>query len=128
MLAAGTALLLALTVCYAVPTVQALAKPAEDPEALDPFSTLDMMAAEDPECLYFYDESLCADSRMFPGTEYGIPANLLFWGGWTFRSPEYMKWSEPLRHLRGGAGYHPLPAGRCIPDPRHDYAGADGAD
>lgn len=73
------------------PTVQALAKPAEDPEALDPFSTLDMMAAEDPECLYFYDESLCADSRMFPGTEYGIPANLLFWGGWTFRSPEYMK-------------------------------------
>lgn len=90
-LAAGTALLLALTVCYAVPTVQALAKPAEDPEALDPFSTLDMMAAEDPECLYFYDESLCADSRMFPGTEYGIPANLLFWGGWTFRSPEYMK-------------------------------------
>ena len=90
-LAAGTALLLALTVCYAVPAVQALAKPAEDPEALDPFSTLDMMAAEDPECLYFYDESLCADSRMFPGTEYGIPANLLFWGGWTFRSPEYMK-------------------------------------
>ncbi|MDY4061714.1 MAG: hypothetical protein SO010_02235, partial [Candidatus Limiplasma sp.] len=69
-LAAGTALLLALTVCYAVPAVQALAKPAEDPEALDPFSTLDMMAAEDPECLYFYDESLCADSRMFPGTEY----------------------------------------------------------
>ena len=90
-LAAGTALLLALTVCYAAPTVQALAKPAEDPEALDPFSTLDMMAAEDPECLYFYNESLCADSRMFPGTEYGIPANLLFWGGWTFRSPEYMK-------------------------------------
>lgn len=90
-LAAGMALLLALTVCYAAPTVQALAKPAEDPEALDPFSTLDMMAAEDPECLYFYDESLCADSRMFPGTEYGIPANLLFWGGWTFRSPEYMK-------------------------------------
>lgn len=90
-LAAGTALLLALTVCYAASTVQALAKPAEDPEALDPFSTLDMMAAEDPECLYFYDESLCADSRMFPGTEYGIPANLLFWGGWTFRSPEYMK-------------------------------------
>lgn len=90
-LAAGTALLLALTVCYAVPAVQALAKPAEDPEALDPFSTLDMMAAEDPECLYFYDESLCADSRMFPGAEYGIPANLLFWGGWTFRSPEYMK-------------------------------------
>ena len=90
-LAAGTALLLALTVCYVVPAVQALAEPAEDPEALDPFSTLDMMAAEDPECLYFYDESLCADSRMFPGTEYGIPANLLFWGGWTFRSPEYMK-------------------------------------
>ena len=90
-LTAGTALALVLTVCYAVPAVQALAKPEEDPEALKPFDTLDMMAAEDPECLYFYDESLCADNRMFPGTEYGIPKNLLFWGGWTFRSPEYMK-------------------------------------
>ena len=90
-LAAGTALALVLTVCYAVPAVQALAKPEEDPEALKPFDTLDMMAAEDPECLYFYDGSLCADSRMFPSTEYGIPKNLLFWGGWTFRSPEYME-------------------------------------
>ena len=90
-LTAGTALALVLTVCYAVPAVQALAKPEEDPEALKPFDTLDMMAAEDPECLYFYDESLCADNRMFPSTEYGIPKNLLFWGGWTFRSPEYME-------------------------------------
>ena len=90
-LSAGTALALVLTVLYAVPAVQALAKPEEDPEALKPFDTLDMMAAEDPECLYFYDGSLCADSRMFPSTEYGIPKNLLFWGGWTFRSPEYMK-------------------------------------
>ena len=90
-LSAGAALALALTVLYAVPAVQALAKPEEDPEALKPFDTLDMMAAEDPECLYFYDGSLCADSRMFPSTEYGIPKNLLFWGGWTFRSPEYME-------------------------------------
>ena len=90
-LSAGAALALALTVLYAVPAVQTLAKPEEDPEALKPFDTLDMMAAEDPECLYFYDGSLCADSRMFPSTEYGIPKNLLFWGGWTFRSPEYME-------------------------------------
>ena len=90
-LAAGTALALVLTVLYAVPAVQTLAKPEEDPEALKPFDTLDMMAAEDPECLYFYDGSLCADSRMFPSTEYGIPKNLLFWGGWTFRSPEYVE-------------------------------------
>ena len=90
-LSAGAALALVLTVLYAVPAVQALAKPEEDPEALKPFDTLDMMAAEDPECLYFYDGSLCADSRMFPSTEYGIPKNLLFWGGWTFRSPEYME-------------------------------------
>ena len=90
-LSAGTALALVLTVLYAVPAVQALAKPEEDPEALKPFDTLDMMAAEDPDCLYFYDGSLCADNRMFPSTEYGIPKNLLFWGGWTFRSPEYME-------------------------------------
>ena len=90
-LSAGAALALVLTVLYAVPAVQTLAKPEEDPEALKPFDTLDMMAAEDPECLYFYDGSLCADSRMFPSTEYGIPKNLLFWGGWTYRSPEYME-------------------------------------
>ncbi len=90
-LSAGTALALVLTALYAAPAVQALAKPEEDPEALKPFDTLDMMAAEDPECLYFYDGSLCADNRMFPSTEYGIPKNLLFWGGWTFRSPEYME-------------------------------------
>ena len=90
-LSAGTALALVLTVLYAVPAVQALARQPKNPEILDPFDTLDMMAAEDPECLYFYDGSLCADSRMFPSTEYGIPKNLLFWGGWTFRSPEYME-------------------------------------
>lgn len=90
-LAAGTALALALTVNYAVPAAQALARQPKNPEILDPFATLDWMAAEDPDCLYFYDGSLCADNRMFPSTEYGIPKNLLFWGGWTFRSPEYMK-------------------------------------
>ena len=90
-LSAGTALLLALTVCYAVPAVQALARQPKNPEILDPFATLDWMAAEDPDCLYFYDGSLCADSRMFPRTDLGVPKNLLFWGGWTFRSPEYMK-------------------------------------
>ena len=90
-LSAGAALALALTVNYAVPAAQALARQPKNPEILDPFATLDWMAAEDPDCLYFYDGSLCADNRMFPGTEYGIPKNLLFWGGWTYRSPEYME-------------------------------------
>lgn len=90
-LAAGTALALALAVNYAVPAAQALARQPKNPEILDPFATLDWMAAEDPDCLYFYDGSLCADSRMFPRTDLGVPKNLLFWGGWTFRSPEYMK-------------------------------------
>lgn len=90
-LSAGTALALALTVLYAVPAAQALARHPKNPEILDPFATLDWMAAEDPDCLYFYDGSLCADNRMFPRTDLGVPKNLLFWGGWTFRSPEYMK-------------------------------------
>lgn len=90
-LSAGAALALALTVNYAVPAAQALARQPKNPEILDPFATLDWMAAEDPDCLYFYDGSLCADSRMFPRTDLGVPKNLLFWGGWTFRSPEYMK-------------------------------------
>ena len=90
-LSAGAALALALTVNYAVPAAQALARQPKNPEILDPFATLDWMAAEDPDCLYFYDGSLCADNRMFPSTEYGIPKNLLFWGGWTYRSPEYME-------------------------------------
>ena len=90
-LSVGAALALALTVNYAVPAAQALARQPKNPEILDPFATLDWMAAEDPDCLYFYDGSLCADSRMFPRTDLGVPKNLLFWGGWTFRSPEYMK-------------------------------------
>lgn len=90
-LSAGAALALALTVNYAVPAAQALARQPKNPEILDSFATLDWMAAEDPDCLYFYDGSLCADSRMFPRTDLGVPKNLLFWGGWTFRSPEYMK-------------------------------------
>ena len=90
-LSAGAALALALTVNYAVPAAQALARQPKNPEILDPFATLDWMAAEDPDCLYFYDGSLCADNRMFPRTDLGVPKNLLFWGGWTFRSPEYMK-------------------------------------
>lgn len=91
MLSAGTALALVLAVNYAVPAAQALARQPKNPEILDPFATLDWMAAEDPDCLYFYDGSLCADNRMFPRTDLGVPKNLLFWGGWTFRSPEYMK-------------------------------------
>ena len=30
------------------------------------------------------------DPRMFPNTENGVPTNVMFWGGWGTRSPEYM--------------------------------------
>lgn len=82
------ALVLALSAAYAVPACRALAKNEE--EGLEAFAALDELAASDPDSLYIYDGSLVGDTRMFPDTQYGAPDNLLFWGGWTFRSPEML--------------------------------------
>lgn len=87
------ALTLAATAFYAVPAMQSLAKVAvkEEDETtfLNPTMDLDELAAENPDILYIYDPTLAADTRMFPSTAFGTPENVLFWGGWNARSPQY---------------------------------------
>lgn len=44
----------------------------------------------EPESLFIYDDTLMgSDLRAFPDySEEGMPTNITFWGGWTFRSPQ----------------------------------------
>lgn len=93
MLAVFTAVLLGFTVSYALPACREIARrPVDENDEstyLNPFQDLDELAASYPEYLFIYDDTFAADSRMFPSTDYGTPSNVLFWGGWGWRSPEY---------------------------------------
>ncbi|MEG1196451.1 MAG: hypothetical protein RSE58_12775 [Clostridia bacterium] len=60
-------------------------------EGLNAYADLDEYAVENPDQLFVTDMTLVMDSRMFPAAaEEGLPANVLFWGGWGNRSPLYM--------------------------------------
>ena len=52
----------------------------------NPSEALDAYALSEPEMLFIYDDSLISDARMFPDVSEGIPTNVVFWGGWNFRS------------------------------------------
>ena len=85
---------LALTVWYAVPACLALQPVPEndlDESTLsNAFADLEEYALENPDLLFIYDSTFTSDKRMFPSTEGGIPTNVMFWGGWSARSPEYV--------------------------------------
>lgn len=90
------ALLLSLGVAVfagfqAAPYLQKQLKPPVDPyaEAVSAYQDLDEFAVDNEELLLICDPTLVSDLRMFPSTAYGLPKNLLFWGGWGARSPEY---------------------------------------
>ena len=51
---------------------------------------LDTFALENPDMLIIYDLSLISSQPMFPDTSQGIPANLMFWGGWPSYSPSWL--------------------------------------
>lgn len=55
-------------------------------EVGNPGEALDAYALSEPDMLFIYDETLINDARMFPNTSEGIPTNVVFWGGWGFRS------------------------------------------
>ena len=52
----------------------------------NPAESLDAYALSEPEVLFIYDDTLISDARMFPDVSEGIPTNVVFWGGWGFRS------------------------------------------
>lgn len=84
---------MALAGRYAVPALQAMAPEAEsdlDESTLtNAFADLDEYALENPDQLFIYDSTFVSDLRMFPDTSAGVPHNIMFWGGWGARSPEY---------------------------------------
>ena len=86
---------LALSAWYAIPAAKALLKTPDEQltedERVNPFADLDELAADNPDILFIYDATFASDMRMFPTTEFGTPHNVMFWGGWGARSPEYMQ-------------------------------------
>jgi len=84
----------AVTLWYAIPAAGALAPTPEseiDESTLsNAFADLDELALQNPDLLYIYDSTFASDYRMFPDTTAGIPTNVMFWGGWSCRSPEYV--------------------------------------
>lgn len=50
---------------------------------------LEEYAIWEPDSLFIYDDTLMgSDLRAFPEYPEGMPTNITFWGGWTFRSPQ----------------------------------------
>lgn len=83
----------ALAGWYAQPALQGMTPMAETDEdestLTNVFADLDEYALDNPDILFIYDATFVSDMRMFPDTSGGVPANLMFWGGWGARSPEY---------------------------------------
>ena len=52
---------------------------------------LDTYALDNPDMLFIYDLSLASDSRLFPDTKGGVPGNVMFWGGYPSRSPNWYR-------------------------------------
>ena len=48
------------------------------------------LAQENEDVLIIYDTSLVSDNRLFPDLSEGIPANLMFWGGYPAHSPGWL--------------------------------------
>lgn len=52
----------------------------------NPAEARDAYALSEPDMLFIYDDTMLNDARMFPDVSEGIPTNVVFWGGWGFRS------------------------------------------
>ena len=85
--------LICLTLCvawtgwYLAETIPGLrCKDESEPVVCNAGEALDAYALSEPDMLFIYDVTLVDDMRMFPDTSEGIPTNVVFWGGWGFRS------------------------------------------
>ncbi len=83
------AVMIACTALYIIPTAQKV-KYRESPWDYNTHAAMDEIALNNPDLLFIYSNELVNDMRMFPDFSNGIPANLMFWGGWQRGSPEYV--------------------------------------
>ncbi len=70
--------------------VQALRKQLEINETLVA-EDLDTYAAESPDTLFIYDLSGIGDNRMFPKAPDPMAGNVMFWGGYSARTPSWYR-------------------------------------
>lgn len=86
--------LAACTAYYLVAALPSIAKVQADESdlstILNTYQAMDEYALYEPDMLLIEDASMISDMRMFPDTSRGIPQNIIFWGGWGCKAPEYM--------------------------------------
>ncbi len=81
--------------------------PPADEEEMDYSSVnmadLDAYALENPDILFIHDLSQLGDTRLFPHTPADLAGNVLFWGGYTVRTPSWYRTLEKygLSELNG---------------------------
>ena len=59
-----------------------------------PVKALDAYALQHPQYLFIHDWSLTANEIAFPDVAEGIPANVIFWGGWQLGLPSWRRTME----------------------------------
>ena len=52
---------------------------------------IDEYALNWPEYLFIYDYSMPSNEIVFPDTRFGIPTNVMSWGGWAIHSPSWRR-------------------------------------
>ncbi|MBE5793232.1 MAG: hypothetical protein E7323_00925 [Clostridiales bacterium] len=90
--ALACAAVMALGVLYAIPMFEANLQDEmtfDEEMAETTFAAIDDYASCNEEYLLILDPTLSGDTRMFPTTEFGIPKNMHFWGGWNLHHPSY---------------------------------------
>ncbi len=70
---------------------------------------IDAYALLYPDLLFIYDYSMPSNETVFPDTGFGIPANVMSWGGWAIHSPSW-------RRMVQGFGIYELNAALFLRD------------
>ena len=84
---------LGLSTLYTIPIVDSNLKIPEDQKTeadyINAYFDVDEFAIDFPDMLLILDDTLISDLRLFPDVSYGLPTNVMFWGGWNAHSDTY---------------------------------------
>ena len=56
---------------------------------LEPSFDADELASDNPDLLFITDGTLYSDFRLFPSVPFGVPSNIVSWGGWGIHSENF---------------------------------------
>ena len=93
---AAAALLIAAALCLGgaagyASAVDAVRKDHAQLGADIPEVDIDEYALLYPDLLFIYDYSMPSNETVFPDTAFGVPANVMSWGGWAIHSPSWRR-------------------------------------